>query len=990
MNTLAQVTDVVAQNIVAALEFDDLDAIQSTLDGFRNNEYIHSAFVYNLNQKEIADYQKSDDEVDEHKALVQEQNILNDLTLPFEYILPEDILVSRPVYSEGEYLGTLTVVSDTEHLQDMLFSLLLMMLLVAAVAILLVFVLAFRIQHMFTAPVLQLQSAMANFAANPDDATRAYHASHDEFQALCEGYNHMVDVIKERKRELVFQRAALDEHAIVTTIDAAGFIIEVNDQYCEVSGYSSDELIGKNHHPFLSDAHPASFYENIWRIISRGKVWRGEVNSKAKDGHYYWVATSIVPFIDAHGKPFKYIGVHTDITTRKEAEETMRKARELAEESTRAKSDFLSMMSHEIRTPMNAIIGMTHLALQTQLTPKQQDYLNKTEISARSLLLLINDILDFSKIEAGKLEMESIPFDLEKVLDDLLTIIDFKAQEKGLEIYFSIAPDVPLALMGDPLRLGQILLNLASNAIKFTERGEITVKISLESIMESQQPLLRFEVQDTGIGMSKEQQALLFQSFNQVDASITRKYGGTGLGLTISKRLVAMMNGDIHVESTPNIGSSFIFTARFCLSEEKKQVLPNTLEKLSGMRVLVVDDSETSLIIMRQYLELYKFHVDTARSGAETIKKLAQNTTPYDMIFMDWSMPGDDGQGINGVETIQQIRKDSSNKTMPAIIMVTAHARDEVLEQGKGISLDGFITKPINQSMLMDAVINTLGGDTGDEIHGRITNKNNIGENIFHGARILIAEDNAINQQIAKEILEQAGCVVTIANNGREATTQVSAQSFDAVLMDLQMPEMDGYTATRLIRKDFSYDELPIIAMTAHAMKEEKDKCLAAGMNGHTSKPIDIHALFEELQKWIKTGENSVQKGNNTNKVSKQDTMIVDTEACLLTLGGNTMLLERILRTFYQQFHGAMQQLNQMLANNDFKEAEQLMHEIKGTSGNISAMPLYHAATSLDDALRQTLSGENINLSPMVQEFELRLTEILLFITVSVGVIKVE
>ncbi len=980
LNTLTQVTNVVAQNMVAALEFGDTETIQATLDGFRSSPYIHSAFVYNLNQKEIANYQKSDDEVDEHRALVREQSILNDLTLSFDHVFPKDILVSSPVYSDGDYLGTLMVVSDTEHLQDELFSLMLMLVLVAGIAIILVFSLAFRMQRMFTHPILQLTAAMAKFASNPDDVTRVYHDSDDEFKDLCEGYNHMLDVVKERKRELISQQTALDEHAIVTTIDADGMILQVNKQYCQVSGFNDEELVGKKHQQFFCNAEPASLYEKICATVSGGEVWRGEVRNTAKDGHDYWVAASIVPFVDDNNKPFKFIAVSTDISKRKEAEKTMRKARELAEESTRAKSEFLSMMSHEIRTPMNAIIGMTHLALQTHLTEQQRDYLHKTQTSARSLLLLINDILDFSKIEAGKMEMECIAFDVEKVLDDLLTVIDLPAQEKGLEIYFSIAPDVPLGLMGDPLRLGQVLLNLANNAIKFTERGEITVKVTLDSINNNQQASLRFELRDTGIGMSQKQQASLFQSFNQADASITRKYGGTGLGLTISKRLIGMMGGDIHVESTPNVGSTFTFTANFSLSEVKKQVLPKTLATLAGMRVLVVDDSKTSLVIMRQYLELYQFDVDTAMSGVEAIKKVTASTVPYDLIFMDWNMPSDDGKGMNGIDAIGKIRQSTNNKTMPAIIMVTAYARDEVLQQAKDVVLDGFITKPVNQSMLMDAVINTLADESDGTKHMRLSHDNTANESVFQNVSILVAEDNLINQQIAQEILEQAGCVVTIANNGREATVLVEEQPFDAVLMDLQMPEMDGYTATKIIRKHFSADDLPIIAMTAHAMKEEKDKCLAAGMNGHTSKPIDLDALFEELKKWIKTDTPDTATQSQPSKTNEQATPIIDIRACLRTLGGNQALLQTILKTFHQQFHDAEQRLDTMLANNDIEAAERLMHEVKGTSGNIAAMPLYEAAMHLDDTLRAVLQGKDVDLSPITTVFKQQLIALLDYI----------
>ncbi|MDQ6979728.1 MAG: ATP-binding protein, partial [Mariprofundaceae bacterium] len=713
LNGLTEIAKLMRNTMVAAIEFEDLESINSTLNSVRNNPKIQALFVYNARQKLVASHILEGTEQHELRELVQEQNITHKLTEPFHFRNRTFLLVSSPVVSEGEYIGTLTVVGNTKRLQSSLYSIMFVQFIAGLIALGLVLFLAFRIQKNFTLPIFKLRTAMQDFSHNPDADARVLHDSGDEFNSLFDGYHYMLDVIKDRNHELAFQRAALDEHAIVTTFDADGIITQCNDTFCSISGYARDELINIDHRQFLSDAHPDSFYQNIYTTVADGHVWRGEVNSKAKDGHYYWVSASIVPFMNEQGKPFKYIAVRTDITERKEAVETMRLARELAEASTRSKSDFLSRMSHEIRTPMNAIIGMTHLALQTDLNAQQHDYLMKSQGAAQSLLSLINDILDFSKIEAGKLEMEHVSFDLEQVLNNLATITGLSSEEKGLEMYFSVPPSVPLRLLGDPLRLGQVLLNLCNNAIKFTDHGEVSVNIrSISRIAD--QAILEFTVQDSGIGLSAEQLDSLFQSFNQADISITRKYGGTGLGLAISKQLVELMGGEISVESEVGQGSRFIFTVAFDVDVEAKKQVVHTLDDLRDMRVLVVDDSETSLKIMRQYLEHYAFHVDVAKSGNEAIAMLkSQAHTPYQLVFMDWNMPGVDGMGMNGIEAARKIRGLSGLVRLPTIIMVTAHARDEVVGEADEEEFDGFLTKPVNQSSLMDTVISTLSQSEG-------------------------------------------------------------------------------------------------------------------------------------------------------------------------------------------------------------------------------------------------------------------------------------
>jgi signal transduction histidine kinase/CheY-like chemotaxis protein len=642
-----------------------------------------------------------------------------------------------------------------------------------------------------------------------------------------------------------------------------------------------------------------------------------------------------------------------------------KKAKQAAEDATKAKSEFLANMSHEIRTPMNAVIGMAHLALKTDLTPKQLDYLNKIQSSANSLLGIINDILDYSKIEAGKLDMEAVEFDLSKTLDNVANVITVKAKEKeNLEVLFNLDTKVPNFLVGDPLRLNQILVNLGNNAIKFTEQGEIvlTTKIIEKS---NDKVTLQFSMRDTGIGMSEQQQAKLFQAFSQADTSTTRKYGGTGLGLTICKRLVNMMGGEIGVESEPGEGTSFSFTVNFGLGKDTVERSFVPVPDLKHLKVLVVDDNATSRNILQDILESFSFEVYLSASGQEAIEEIerADKDEPFRLVVMDWKMPG-----MDGLEASNRIKTHKELNNIPSIILVTAYGKEGLMRQADKIGLNGFLLKPVSSSMLFDSVMHAMGkGKKDQSVISREKDKQPEEFKAIAGAKVLLVEDNEINQQVAQEILQGAGLIVTVVNDGQEGVNAAMQHPYDVILMDIQMPVMDGYTASREIRNLKSeIRNVPIIAMTAHAMAGDENKSLEAGMNGHVTKPIDPDQLFSTLQKWIKPSEKRVQVQQPEVPVEhpESDQAVPEEEelpASLLgfdltdglkRLQGNKRLYRKLLLNFATDYCEAANDIRTALDAKDFEQTHSLVHNLKGLAGNLAATELQAAAVNLEKLVK--------------------------------------
>ncbi|MBE8167259.1 MAG: response regulator [Shewanella sp.] len=577
-------------------------------------------------------------------------------------------------------------------------------------------------------------------------------------------------------------------------------------------------------------AQPDSVYEIEFRMLGSGD-------------QYYWVLSRgrVVEFTSSN-QPRRMVGTHKDISRQKYNEVALLEAKQDAESANLYKSEFLANMSHEIRTPMNAVIGMLELAKRTTLTVQQQDYLSKAGFSAQSLLRIINDILDFSKIEAGKLELEKVPFALDKVLDHALDLNVMKAQEKGVEMLLYAPVTAGLMLKGDPLRLGQILINLLSNSVKFTQSGEI--ELGCEDVGERDHRItLQFWVRDTGIGIDKEQQVKLFDAFAQADGSTTRKYGGTGLGLSISQHLVSMMGGKMEVQSEQDSGSTFSFTLSFEIEEEIQAPPFLVPEKLNNLKTLVVDDNPTALQIYSTLMRDFHFDIDTAESGVEALYKLTQE--PVDLLLLDWMMPEMHGGQV--ISEIEKMLSEGRIDRMPVIIMMTAYAAQPLQDEVDAANVYAFLQKPFKSSALFDEIISAFA----DEPQALISLPESVVENREDKGTILLVEDNLINQQVASELLRSADYEVDVADNGQIALDMVSKRNYDAVLMDIQMPVMDGLTAARALREQYDSESLPIIAMTAHAMSGDREKSLSAGMNAHITKPIVLPELFETLAYWI-------------------------------------------------------------------------------------------------------------------------------------------
>ena len=794
------------------------------------------------------------------------------------------------------------------------------------------------------------------------------------------------DITERKKGETELRKS---EHQIRTILETAyeGFwyvdnsriTIHVNPAMCVILARTENEIEGYDIFDFVDEENRKIFEEQL-ELRKQGVMSAYDIALKRPDGSLVSCLFNATPLLDENGQKIGSFAMVTDITDRKRMEEDLLLAKVQAEEATKAKSDFLANMSHEIRTPMNAVLGLNHLLQKTEMTNKQRDYTKKIERSAQNLLGIINDILDFSKIEAGKIDMEFIDFNLDEVLENLSSLMNVKAQEKELELIVHRNPDVPINLVGDSLRLGQILINLSTNAIKFTETGEVEVKIEMLST-NTKKAHLKFSVRDTGIGLTEVQIDNLFQEFHQADTSTTRKYGGTGLGLTISKKLVKMMNGEIGVDSKYGSGSIFYFTGEFGISKKKKIQQKLTPNRLKNLKVLIVDDNETVLEIHKGYCEDFGFRVATARNETEVFNELKKSH--IDLILMDLKLPA-----MDGIEITRLILSDPYIPQKPRIIMITAYGRESVLQQAETIGIDGFLIKPVNQSLLFDTIVEIFGESSNSEESLQKPHTKTASLEKIRGAHLLLVEDNEINQQVAVELLESEGFMVEVAGNGKKAIEIIntSQKPFDLVFMDLQMPVMDGYTATEILRKNDKWQSLPILAMTADAMSGVQKKVLAAGMNDYVTKPIDIDELYSVMVKWVNPDNVRHSKNKKTNKstIFQKDIKIptipsLNVEEALKRVAGNQKLFMKILNQFAVTNANFQNDILDKIKANDPETALRIVHTLKGVSGSIGATNLHEAVKEFEIFLKNNLNDiETIKISiyPITEMIKIIISEI--------------
>jgi PAS domain S-box-containing protein len=854
-NDLVASAKMIGSNSTAALTFRDSGSAQEILGALRAKPHVLHACIYDSRGTVFATYSRDPAQGVFSPPPVQEEG--NQVVAKKKMVLSQNIVLN------GDPIGRIYIEADLRDLDDRLLRFVMIDFVVLLGSLAIAFLLSYRLQRVISGPIQELAETASSVSMHENYSIRATKRNQDEIGVLFDQFNSMLDRIQQR--DVAIQNAhddlerrveertsylnALIENSplAIMVSDSAEKIQLCNPAFEQLFHYSRAEIIGRPADGLLADPNLLAEARNISLGTLGGTPVTLVTQRMRKDRSLVDVELHGVPLV-VNGQVVGSLRIYQDISVRKRAEAAMQQAKEAAEASSRAKSEFLANMSHEIRTPMNGIMGMTELVLDTELDSEQRQYLKMAKSSADALLSLINDILDFSKIEAGKLEIDAIDFNLGDLIGDTMKALSIRAHQKALELVYDLQPDLPDALVGDPGRLRQVIVNLVGNAIKFTECGEVVLHVLADSRTDNDIQL-HFTVSDTGIGIPPEKQTAIFEAFTQADGSMSRTYGGTGLGLTISSRLVALMSGRIWVESEPGKGSRFHFTVRFGLQKSPgRTIVPRNPAILSDMRVLVVDDNATNRQILLHMLANLHAQPTSVESGAKAIICLREahgSDRNFPLILLDAHMPEMDGFAL--AECIKRNPEWGS----ATIMMLSSAGQRGDAKRCRELGVAAYLTKPVRQGELLDAILTALGTKQIKEAPAPLVTRHSIREAGNH-LSILLAEDNAVNRLLAVRLLEKRGHTVTVAGNGKEALAALEKQSFDLVLMDVQMPEMDGFEATAAIREKekHSGSHLPVIAMTAHAMVGDRERCLAAGMDDYITKPIRIDELTSLLVRY--------------------------------------------------------------------------------------------------------------------------------------------
>jgi PAS domain S-box-containing protein len=969
----------VGSNTTAALTFGDPKSAREILGALEAQQHVMDACVYDKQGKVFATYTRDASRHDFSPPLLPQSQTSS--------LSEKHILIYEPIVLNGETIGTIFIEADMVDIKDRMTRFIEIAILVLMVSLAVAFLLSSWLQGVISGPIQELAATASSVHAQGNYSIRATKKNNDEIGLLFDQFNNMLDRIQQR--DVALQRAhdglegrvaertsylnALIENSpvAIATTDRNNSIQMCNPAFETMFLRHQKDILGLSLRELIKSPDPLDASAPI--TLNDQKAH--EVTKRVRgDGTIFDVEILSVPLFIG-GTSSGRLALFQDVTERKHAEEAMQRAKEAAESASRAKSEFLANMSHEIRTPMNGIMGMTELVLDTELDPEQRNYLNLAKLSADSLLSLINDILDYSKIEAGKLEIDTIEFNLGDSIGDTMKTLSLRAHQKGLELAFEIDTDVPDALIGDPGRLRQIIVNLVGNGIKFTDHGEVVLYVATKSRLDDHIDL-HFTVADTGIGIPAEKQAAIFAAFQQADGSMTRKYGGTGLGLTISSRLVELMGGKIWIESEPGKGSRFHFTVQCRLQKvPPRTIVPRDPETLRDMRVLIVDDNATNRQILVRMLNNWQMSPIGVDTGAKAIVSLAESAgigRTFPLILLDAQMPDMDGFAL-----AEAIKRNPDWKSATVMMLSSAGQRGDAM-RCRELGVAAYLTKPIRQTELLDAILLALGTRPRNKTAPApaLVTRHLLRESRNH-LRILLVEDNAVNQLVALRLLEKHGHSVEVAGNGRKALEALRKGSYDAILMDIQMPEMNGWEATKEIRENekATGEHIPIVAMTAHAMKGDEERCFAAGMDSYLTKPIRTRELLEVLDGIGARKTTAERKAGSF--FNRRTSSTVDLAAVLERLEGDRGLFEELVVVFKDDCPRIVEAMRHAIASDDAKSLEHYAHALKGSSASLGALAVSHAAEEIERLARsQQVQNSGDQFRVLQEEIERLLSEL--------------